>query len=103
MNTHAFDMPFHRRFIFWVSVMLAGFLLVLYIFLTYLSVNMSYTMDYAKDAVIAKEQTYQKYQRAYIEALQKYHISETLAEEGYTKISSPMFLSRTPSVAFTDQ
>lgn len=103
MNTYAFGIPFHRRLLFWVSVMLAGFLLILYIFLTYLSVNMSYTMDHAKDAVMREEQTYQKHQQAYIEALEKYHISETLAEEGYTKISSPVFLSRTSSVAFTDQ
>jgi len=64
---------------------------------------MSYALDHAEDRIVAQEQTFQKEQQRYITALESFHISEELASDGFSKITSPVFLSRTSSVAFQGQ
>ena len=84
-------------------MILIACMLMAYMMFMYLSVHMSYSLSHAKDTLVEKEHTLQKEQERYVAALESFRTSEDLAAEGFTKISSPTFLSRTTSVAFQGQ
>ena len=99
----SFFIAFHKRFLFTTGLVGAGFSLVLYIVFVYLSVHMSYALDYEKRIFTQNEQAYQEEEQLYLEALEHFHIAEELQALGFTKITSPVFLSRVTSVALRNE